>query len=26
LQEVAGHADGTASAYANDILFTGHRR
>jgi len=26
LQEVAGRADGTASAYANDILFTGHRR
>ena len=26
LQEVAGHADGTASAYANEILFTGHRR
>jgi len=26
LQEVAGHADGTASACANEILFTGHRR
>jgi len=26
LQEVSGHADGTASAYANEILFTGHRR
>jgi len=26
LQEASGHADGTASAYANEILFTGHRR
>jgi RHS repeat-associated protein len=25
LQEVEGHADGTASAYANELLFTGHR-
>jgi len=25
LQEVSGHADGAASAYANEILFTGHR-
>jgi RHS repeat-associated protein len=25
LQEVEGHADGTASAFANELLFTGHR-